>query len=274
MAFKNIEISDYYANALYLYEFQLGKNFWRYTSADTDVSAGGFRWVAVAISHDKISQTGDAEQDEIRLTCQSDIRPVRFYNGTPPSDEMVIRIRKGHDGDSASQIIYSGTIGSIDFDTPGAVTVSVITTSATMQREGLTLTYQRGCRNVLYGKGWGACNVDKRKYKVNAVVLRAASGKVRLTNIANYPNNWFSGGYITWVDDERGIESRTIELHNGGDEVLLFGLSDNMVEGLMVEVYPGCAHTIKECDSKFNNVDNYGGQPHIPGRSPFDGNPI
>lgn len=80
-----------------------------------------------------------------------------------------------------------------------------------------------------------------------------------------------AGGFVLWyVDGEperRGIKS-------SGENVLgLLAGTAGLSAGETVWVYPGCPGTISVCQ-QFENTDNYGGILHLPGKSPFDGNPI
>ena len=79
------------------------------------------------------------------------------------------------------------------------------------------------------------------------------------------------GGFVRWsVDGEperRGINSAE------GDVLGLLAGTSGLEEVLTIWVCPGCPGTIAVC-LQFDNTDNYGGIPHLPGKSPFDGNPI
>lgn len=274
MAFDAIETSDYYSTAVFLYEFQLGGNFWRYTSADSDIAAAGFAWEHAAIEHDKVTQSGDAEQDNVSMTVDSTIPPALAYLGSAPTQEMIVRFRKAHDGDADAQVFFVGLVSSVDWPEPGKVTFALVTLSATMARQGLTLTYQRACRNVLYSEGRGACKAPKEEFGVEATVVTTAQGIVTLDGVEGYPDGWFDGGFLEWTDSRRGLERRTVERFNGGPDVRIFGLSDGLYEDMVVKIYAGCAHTADACENKFNNMENYGGQPQLPGNSPFDGDPV
>ena len=39
--------------------------------------------------------------------------------------------------------------------------------------------------------------------------------------------------------------------------------------GPMATVYPGCSHNTTDCDTVFDNLDNYGGFPYLPSENPF-----
>lgn len=274
MAFDPIEISDYYGTAVFLYEFQIGGNFWRYTSADSDIAAAGFAWLSAAVDHDKVTQSGDAEQDNVTMMVDSVLGPAQAYIGSAPTQDMIVRFRKAHEGDQDAQVFFVGTVSSVDWPEPGKVAFSLVTLSATMARQGLTLTYQRACRNVLYSKGRGACLVERENFGVTATVVTTAQGIVTLTGLDGYSDGWFDGGYIEWTDSRRGLERRTVERFTGGPDVRIFGLSDGLYEDMAVTIYAGCPHTAEACENKFDNLLNYGGQPQLPGNSPFDGDPV
>lgn len=80
-----------------------------------------------------------------------------------------------------------------------------------------------------------------------------------------------AGGFALWyVDGEP--ERRGIDTADGSVLALLAG-TPGLAAGMTVWVYPGCPGTLAVCE-QFGNTDNYGGIPHLPGTSPFNGNPI
>lgn len=85
-------------------------------------------------------------------------------------------------------------------------------------------------------------------------------------------NDYFTGGYVQW-SSEYGIEQRGIE-RQLGNRLQLFGGVQGLTVGQNIKVFAGCNRTFTACQSKFNNTDNYGGSPHMPHKSPFDGTPI
>ena len=52
------------------------------------------------------------------------------------------------------------------------------------------------------------------------------------------------------------------------------GAGDKISVGTLITVYPGCDGQVKTCRDKFNNVLNFGGIPHMPNKSPYDGSRI
>jgi len=83
----------------------------------------------------------------------------------------------------------------------------------------------------------------------------------------------FDGGFIEWQHPVRGTEFLVIETQNG-NACEMFGDTGGLYYNLAVTAYPGCKRTTDDCGTKFNNLDNFGGVPDLPGKSPFDGDPV
>jgi hypothetical protein len=69
------------------------------------------------------------------------------------------------------------------------------------------------------------------------------------------------------------LERRGIESHSGATFTVL-GSTAGLDVGDYITAYPGCGRTRAECKNKFNNLPNYGGFAHLPGKSPFEGDPV
>lgn len=272
MAFDNLESSLEDGSPIYLYLFRLNDKAWRYTSADADISAGGFTWVAVPISDDGVKQTGETSTDALTVTVSSTVEPAQIYMNFPPSRPMSLAILRTHDVDlSDIKVVYLGEVSQHNVATPGASVFTCETLSASMQREGLRLSWQRDCPYALYDSV--TCKVDKTLYAVVGVSTAVADGNLTVPAFTSLPDGYLSGGFIEWVDADRGIERRALSSNGPGGVLLMFGSTDGLTVGMTVTAYPGCSRTTTGCKS-FNNFLNYGGIPNLAGKSPFDGNPV
>jgi hypothetical protein len=83
------------------------------------------------------------------------------------------------------------------------------------------------------------------------------------------PDGYYVGGSILLVMADGMTEQRAIESRAGNTLTLLSGTS-GLTVGQAVKVYPGCNQTSEMCDAVYNNILNYGGFRHMPGKSPFD----
>lgn len=95
---------------------------------------------------------------------------------------------------------------------------------------------------------------------------------VTVPGLDAYPDNWFAGGFIEWTRDDGLVERRSIGSHVGNVVTVQYGALD-LLEDLELRVYPGCAHTWAACGLLENQL-NYQGALWMPGRTPFDGNPV
>lgn len=270
MAFSNLEESIEDGRPIYLYRFSLNDKVWRYTSADDDLTVGGFTWTGVPISDDGVKQTGDVTTDALTISTTTGIVPVQLYMTYPPAQPVQLAIFRGHEGDSEIKAIYVGEVTQCAIPYPGAARLTCETFSATMQREGLRLGWQRNCPYALYDPV--TCKVNKMAHQYISGCEGVVGNVIWLPNFEGQPDGKFRGGFVEWTDPVRGIERRAVE-NNVGGSFSMFGSSDGIVFGTVIYAYPGCARTVAACQS-FNNFDNYGGVPKMQGKSPFDGNPV
>lgn len=270
MSFQVLEESREDGRPVALYEFTFGSTVWRYTSADEDIVANSQTWTAAAISDDGVRQTGEATADALTLNAPSWIGPAQIFMSGAPSASILLTIHEKHETNAEVRVVYSGEISQINYPLPGACKITCETISATLAREGLRLGWQRSCPYALYDPL--NCKVNKAAY-ANAVIVTAINAKtITVEGIELATNGEFDNGFFEWTHPTRGIEYLPVELHI--NSTLTF--SDQIGElfvGASGNVYPGCNFTPERCQ-EFGNYDNYGGAPLMPGKSPFDGDPV
>lgn len=271
MSYNDIELSDDEGRPIYLYAFTIGPATFRYTSSDADVQHGGYKWRAEPISDGGVKLTGEANVDTLEIECSSSLAPVTMFIGTPPSQPIIARIFRYHEADSEAILGYMGEVLQVNRPEPGRATITCDTINASMQRDGLRLSWQRTCPYALYEAN--TCRADKMAHVIPLTVFDVQGNIVVFAGLDGVADNALDGGFIEWVHPVRGTEFRGIE-SQVGNSVEMFGLGDGLYYGLTVNAYPGCRRTTADCTDKFNNLDNYGGIPDLPGKSPFDGDPV
>lgn len=271
MTYNTIEISDDDGRPVYLYSFSLGAATWRYTSSDADVVLDGYRWSAVPISDDGVKLTGEAVTDSLGITAPNSIAPVQMFIGTPPSQSMIVRIFHYHEGDNEKVSVYIGEVQQVNQPEPGTATITCDTISVSMQRDGLRLAWQRTCPYAVYDPL--TCKASKAAHMIPLVVYDVQGNTVIFNGLDAIEDGVLDGGFIEWEHPSRGTEFRGIEKQKA-NVCEMFGLADGLYYGLTVKAYPGCNRGTEDCTTKFNNLGNYGGIPDLPGKSPFDGDPV
>ncbi|QJI52244.1 tail assembly protein [Cronobacter phage JC01] len=270
MSYNDRESSNYDGEPIYLYEFRLNDQYWRYTSAATRMSLGGQVWEPMGVSDDGIKQTGDTSVDALNITMPISSPVVGLFIGTPPISPIYITLRRFHMGDDDAAVCYVGEVMESNQNSPVSAVLTCNTLSASLERNGLRLSYTRGCPYSLYDV---CCKVDKEQFRYNGTISTVGGSQITVPGIETFGDRWFAGGYIEWVDPKRGVDRRAIEQHTG-NKLTIFGTVSGLAGGMIIKIYPGCPRTTQACKTKFNNLANYGGIPSMPDRSPFDGNPI
>lgn len=276
----------------FLYEFSLGDKVWRYTPNSVDVlDESNVRWEASTISDDGIKQTGEAVSDTLTITCDVDLVPARLFMYAPPSRVMEIAIYRadlpakietvGFTGTDTTppadtmtvankRAIYVGEVSQCSFPEPGRAVITCQTLSASMQREGLRLPWQRQCPYAVYDAS--TCKLSKAAWGISTTVVTISGNNVFVDNAGANPEGYLNGGYLEFEHPVKGIETLAIEAQYI-NQLAIFGSAAELWEGMNVTLYPGCNQTPQRCQF-FGNYLNYGGVESLPGKSPFDGDPV
>lgn len=244
-----------------LFDFiRSGTLHYRYTNADQNIYANGETWEASAVSAPGISAGGG---DALDITIPANIRVATLFRGASPS--LKVKIYRIHGDDETQEIktIWHGTVYETKWQNINSLKLVTYSVASIFKRNGLRLTWGRPCPHSLYDKN---CRLNPANFAVNTVIESLDGASINVHVSAE--NGWFSAGFIEWVTD--GIrERRGLKLHNGNN-IGVIGGTHSMEAGMSVTLFPGCERTIKTCNEKFNNVLNYGGQPHMPGKSPYE----
>lgn len=289
-----LESSAYRGRPIILYEFLRTSGdvdfFWRYNSSDRDISYQGQPWKAVPISDSGVRLSSDSSSTELTVTMPiaEEVCDQFRLSGAVPSDSVWLRVRRVHaaqisglDGAnptvmSDALITWIGTVNGVTQIDELTANVTCAMLSASFQRGGLRYGYQHGCPHVLYAPL--TCKVNRELFRWYGTVLAIDRLTLECPEFAPGYNgipwdHWFGGGYIEYTLPTGMLERRMIVEHNG-PFIRLVGLPNGIVVGDVISGFPGCDLTVETCIQKFGNLANFGGFPHMPGRNPFDGNPV
>lgn len=269
MSFNEYEISNEDGVPVYLYTVQLGNTFWRYTSADQPVTIDGEVYDPIAISDEGTTQGGSDEND-IQISVRAD-SPIAKLFASRPAGKVWCTIRSFHfgDPDTETPIEWIGTLVNTVLVDRATTIIHGRSIGGTYDRNGLRLVWGRTCPHALYGTG---CYVDKSLHEYPRTIGTMNGTNFTCTVHTDPEEGSFAGGMLEWDRGDGSIERRGIESQDGND-FRVFGTTQGLTVGLAVTLYPGCDRTTTNC-KLFDNLPNYGGVPHMPGKSPFDGTPV
>lgn len=270
MSFDSLETGIATGKPIRLYLFERGVRQWAYCTADRDIEYGLVTYQAVPVMDDGLRQSGESSADMLTLSMPADLPFLDQYRPQPPSDEVFVTVRDLHWPDLYGRVRWSGSVQAVKRTSDAEVEVICRSWLAMMDEAGLRQCYGRGCPHTLYDH---RCLVSRAAFAVTGTVTAVAGRAVTATAFAALASGYLTGGYIEVGIGDGLLERYGIESHTAGTAVLL-DLPIGIGVGSTVTVYPGCDRTIAMCDSRFANAVNYGGQPHITGKSPFSGDPI
>lgn len=268
-ATREISVED--GQPIRCYEFARGPLRWMYTTADRNVMIANRTFLnGYQISDSGIENSGQSSTDTLTVTIAGNSEVSNMYRNLAPSDAIDLTIWDYHYEESDYLVSWVGTVQNVKWPTIGTCEITCASLAASLERPGLTLGWQRACPYTLYDT---ECRVDEAQYQHVTTVMSASGIVAIVQSVAEFPDDWFSGGYLEWDIGSGVYERRGIRTHKGDKLVLLGGVMGLPVNQ-QISMYPGCYRTTATCAYKFDNIVNYGGIPHLPGRSPFDGNPV
>ncbi|VEJ09753.1 phage BR0599 family protein [Actinobacillus delphinicola] len=251
-----------------LYQFIRGnkeKNYY-FCDADIDIEINGQKWLA-----ETISDTGRHLGENISVTLPSNNPIAMLYRGMPPSQRVEVRIMRVDYIAKEIQVVWIGTIVEAKREDIHQTKLISAGLSSTMDTAGLRLTWGKNCPYTLYDVD---CKVNPTKFGIKNLEIVAIDGMSIVVNVPKaLPDEWFMAGFIEWVDIDGVREVRAVTTHKG-NRISLMGGTQKLSIGLRINVYPGCDGRVQTCKEKFNNVLNFGGIPHMPSKSPYDGSRI
>lgn len=264
------ELSNSEGLPLALFEFTRGTTAYRFVAADRDVTFDGNLYTATPIAHQGATQSGDVAQDAFEVNLAAANAVAQLYVGSAPSVAVKLTVRRWHYGDPDAAITWIGTVLECKQEDDAKATLICQSLAATFGRNGLRLGWQRACPHALYDQG---CRVDKTAFAVEMTLTAVDGASIEAAEFGLQGEQRFRAGFIEWQPDVGTFERRAIRSQVGAVATLL-GTTTGLEVGTVITAYPGCAHNSADCEDYFNNLGNYGGFELIPGKSPFDGDPV
>jgi uncharacterized phage protein (TIGR02218 family) len=269
MTYDAQEMSTYDGSPLEVYLFDReGAQFWGYTSADEDQTYLGQSYSAIAIKRGKIEQSQDVIRNSLTITMPTTTEFIQQYISSPPTDRVSLTVRRFHFGDAEVKSIWVGRVVNVSFKEFKAE-VRCEPVHSSLKRPTLRRFYQVSCPYLLYGN---LCKLDADNFKLVTTLSGVSGLNLVSSDFALVADGYYTGGYIELLDDG-AYNKRFITNHVGNTLTINLQLTSAVV-GSSVNAYPGCSHNVTVCNSKFDNILNYGGQPWIPTKNPMGGSPI
>lgn len=271
MSFSLRELSRFLGRPIELYRFTRQSKSWLYTSADRPVTIGNETFEPVPISRTAIKDTLERQKNKVTITLPVSLEIADNWRPYASCDVIAVTISALHYGDSEVIVQWIGRVEQPEFS-DAELKLTCDPSAGGKRGAGITLRWQRSCPLALYGQGAGMCNVNKADHALPAELSAVVDLTLSADEFATVDAGRLAGGFVSWKRADGLSEFRTIMSHASDKITVDYGAVD-LVAGLAVTAYPGCAHNWKDCSSYFKNSVNYGGCLYLPQTNIFDGNP-
>ena len=270
MTFAAFETAQETGRPVELYEFLMGGEFFRFTSDQNDYTAAGNTFIRENVSRSQLrvlpgGGQRDGEKLEVVLPAENGL--VKKFVLVVPGKKPLMTLYRVHRNDPDQQLVtlFKGQVQSVSFTQNGR--------QATMQIAPLTVansrpmprhTYQNLCNHMLYDARCKILETDVTFRKFLPVT--AASGStITATGAGAFGSDFFLAGFVEFQADFRLIVGQATDVLTLN---LPFGVSP---VGQTLRFQAGCKHRlVTDCQTKFNNVVNFGGFPFVPTKNPFE----
>jgi len=248
---------------IHLFRFVEGVTVYTLTSANRSQSHASETYTPEAIgleSDIESKQESDRATVDIGITLNS-VMAKRWIK--PDLSATVTLTLFEIDGGTTSQI-WSGSLTNAKVST-SKITLTFDDGVGEIRNGSASPVLQVTCPYVLYGYG---CFLDKASF-ADAATVTAVSGLVlTVPAAASQADGWYSGGIIKAANGDLVM----ITKHVGDQLTLIRSVAVSVSDA--VTIYRGCDRSKETCNTKFSNLNRYGGKPWIPTVNIFSGTPI
>lgn len=173
-------------------------------------------------------------------------------------------------GDENALPVLKGYIGKIEQKDIN-YQAEIITLSSLLNSSSLLDSYTPNCRFQL---GDSNCTVDLAPLTESSVVSDLAEGSVSMQSskrqffdvLRTEADGYWANGNLTWDSgNNAGYSSEVANSFDSGAITLWNVMPNDIQIGDDYTIVPGCDKLKTTCIAKFNNIENFGGFPDIPG---------
>jgi len=255
---------------LYRFSEQGSSEVWTFTSGDELVTYMAEDYVPTSIGRSQIESRNELARANLDVNVSlTNAAAIRWLSDN--GENIVTLTIFERDVSETFITAWKGRLAAV---IPGMENFSLKFESifTSLRRPGLRSRYQRSCRHPLYSRG---CTLDPEDFATVGECTALSGTVATVTEAALESDGYYTGGMLRSPD---GVLSYIID-HTGSAITLQrtsFSLSNEAASGFPfnVDLYPGCSRDRVTCNSKFDNLLNYGGFDFIPQKNPMGGSSI
>lgn len=279
MAYLDDESSVSDGAPVELYDFTGPTASYRYTSGATAVTYGGNSYTpAPGLVRSAIEHPTTGTTSTLSVTMRASESVVQMLAFLPQSHRPTrLRVYRQQANSGETRTVWDGEVTLVS--PRGALaTIQAATKLSAWLRRKIGIDASWRCRYRLYDD---RCKVVAGDWDLTTTVSSVASDGVTIVvaSVGGQPDDWFAKGaeLLRVSDGERRIVYRQV-----GTTLTINEPFPTLTAGDSVTLFAGCDHTHRfytdfvgtplvsgDCQSKFSNAVNFGGEPSLPGSNPF-----
>lgn len=265
--YSTIEQSVQDSNPVELYRFSKnGSTVWNYTSTDFIVSYLGEDYIPEALKRGDIRLDVNTLKTNLEIQVPLTNLLARLYIPEPVEGVVQLTIYRYHNGSFVTY--WKGFLRGVKFGTHTAILICGLKTTS-LKRFGLMRKYTRNCGVPLYSPVCQILDTDSNFY-VDGIVNSVNDTTIDATIFSTKTDGWFLGG--KFKTDDNNVLQKIV--YHSGTEIRISRSVLALAVGDTFRAWAGCDHLKGTCKTKFSNKLNFAGQPYLPDKNPFVGDPI
>jgi len=236
----------------------------RFTSHDRDLTVSGETYLAASgYTSTQISSSDQFSVDNLEVMGVLDsagITEADLAAGLFDFAEVELFVVNWTDTSIGTLPLRKGWLGEVTRHAAHFVAELRGLTQALQQPVGDA--YSVACRADL---GDTQCGVTLASYTVAGTVTGVTSRREFTDSALGQADDYFNSGLVAFTSGANNGLSREVKDFGSGVVTLYQPLPYDIAVSDTFDIYPGCDKSLATCRDTFSNVDNFRGEPYIPG---------
>lgn len=270
MSYFEFDQSDQNANPVHLYQFTVNETTYRFTDISENYTAMGEAWQTTGLISGSVRTTNEFIKDTLQIKFpRTNTFAQSFLDSSFSDSQTTVTVFRGYIADPDEEFIsyWKGRVAGSAVD-KNLIILDCEPVFTTLKRTGVRARYQRTCRHALYSSQCGV-DIESSSFMVDGTVTAVDGVTFTISEASAQSDGYYFGGVLRLENgDMRFIINHT------SDQITLNSGHPDLAVSSNVTLFPGCDRSPTTCQSRFNNLDNFGGFPYIPEKNPFNGSSV
>lgn len=251
---RSIELSE----PIEIYEFVFPTLTLYRTSYLRDFVYDGNTYVATPMRRGQLAVVSSQDIPEMTVEMIITDTVVARYSGVGiPPQKCRVTIRRVQQSSGEARQVWSGYVSYCTHKGKTATFKVANAYDDPLRTEVPAVVVSRNCNHVLYDQ---QCRLIKSAFELSTTVVSFTGRTLTLASVGGNPTGTYDFGLLFHTVSG---EWRTIIVQTGTVVELDTVLPTSLAATNAVKIYVGCDKTVATCRTKFNNVGNFGGHPHL-----------